>query len=77
MRPTTGPSSSSSTTARPRKPRAPFEPFAQPRGRGVLVGAGVSLSVCRRIVERRGGRIAMQVRADGATIVTVEIPIAP
>ncbi len=51
----------------------PFEPFAQPRGRGVLVGAGVSLSVCRRIVERRGGHIAMQVRADGATIVTVEL----
>jgi signal transduction histidine kinase len=52
----------------------PFEPFARPRGRGVLVGAGVSLSVCRRIVERRGGRIAMQVRGDGATIVTVELP---
>ena len=54
----------------------PFEPFAHPRGRGVLVGAGVSLSVCRRIVERRGGHIAMQVRADGATIVTVELPAA-
>jgi signal transduction histidine kinase len=54
-------------------PARPFEPFARPRGRGVLVGAGVSLSVCRRIVERRGGRIAMQVRADGATIVTVKL----
>jgi signal transduction histidine kinase len=54
----------------------PFEPFAPPRGRGVLVGAGVSLSVCRRIVERRGGHIAMQVRADGATIVTVALPAA-
>jgi signal transduction histidine kinase len=52
----------------------PFEPFAQPRGRGALVGAGVSLAVCHRIVERRGGRIAMEVRADGATIVTVELP---
>lgn len=57
----------------PHQPTRPFEPFAQPRGRGVLVGAGVSLSVCRRIVERRGGHIAMQVRADGATIVTVEL----
>jgi signal transduction histidine kinase len=54
----------------------PFEPFARPRGRGVLVGAGVSLSICRRIVERRGGRITMRVRADGATIVTVELPAA-
>jgi signal transduction histidine kinase len=61
----------------PAQAARPFEPFAPPRGRGVLVGAGVSLSVCRRIVERRGGRIAMRVRADGATIVTVEIPAAP
>ena len=76
-RPATGPSSSSSTTVRRLTPAArPFEPFAAPRGRGVLVGAGVSLSVCRRIVERRGGRIVMQVRADGATIVTVELPVA-
>ncbi|MES1192783.1 MAG: ATP-binding protein, partial [Solirubrobacterales bacterium] len=58
----------------PAEAARPFEPFARPRGRGVLVGAGVSLSVCRRIVERRGGHIAMQVRADGATIVTVELP---
>jgi signal transduction histidine kinase len=58
----------------PAEAARPFEPFAHPRGRGVLIGAGVSLSVCRRIVERRGGHIAMQVRADGATIVTVELP---
>lgn len=58
----------------PTEAARPFEPFAHPRGRGVLVGAGVSLSVGRRIVERRGGHIAMQVRADGATIVTVELP---
>jgi signal transduction histidine kinase len=51
-----------------------FAPFAAPRGRGALIGAGVSLSICRRIVERRGGKIAMEVRADGATIVTVELP---
>jgi two-component system NtrC family sensor kinase len=61
----------------PHQPTRPFAPFAPPRGRGVLIGAGVSLSVCRRLVERRGGRIAMAVRADGATIVTVEIPTAP
>jgi signal transduction histidine kinase len=59
----------------PAETARPFEPFARPRGRGVLVGAGVSLSVCRRIVERRGGLIAMQARADGATIVTVELPV--
>jgi signal transduction histidine kinase len=52
----------------------PFEPFALPRGRGPLVGAGVSLPVCRRLVERAGGRVGMEVRSDGATIVTVEVP---
>jgi signal transduction histidine kinase len=54
----------------------PFEPFAAPRGRGPLVGAGVSLPVCRRLVERVGGRIAMDVRSDGATVITVELPVA-
>lgn len=52
----------------------PFEPFARPRGRGPLVGAGVSLPLARRLVERAGGRISMEVRPDGATIVTVELP---
>jgi signal transduction histidine kinase len=55
----------------------PFEPFARPRGRGPLVGAGVSLPLARRFVERRGGRIAMEVRADGATIVTFELATTP
>jgi signal transduction histidine kinase len=55
----------------------PFEPFARPRGRGPLVGAGVSLPLSRRMIERRSGRIAMEVRTDGATIVTFELPVAP
>jgi signal transduction histidine kinase len=53
----------------------PFAPFARPRGRGPLVGAGVSLPVCRRLVERAGGEIGMVVRSDGATIITVELPV--
>jgi signal transduction histidine kinase len=55
-------------------PTHSFEPFARPRGRGPLVGAGISLPVCRRLVERAGGRIGMDVRSDGATIITVELP---
>jgi signal transduction histidine kinase len=55
----------------------PFEPFARPRGRGPLVGAGVSLPICRRLVTRVGGRVGMEVRSDGATIITVELPAAP
>lgn len=54
----------------------PFEPFARPRGRGPLVGAGISLPVCRRLVARLGGRIGMEVRSDGATIIAVELPAA-
>jgi signal transduction histidine kinase len=54
----------------------PFEPFTHPRGRGPLVGAGISLPVCRRLVERRGGRIGLELRADGASIVTFELPVA-
>jgi signal transduction histidine kinase len=54
-----------------------FEPFARPRGRGPLVGAGLSLPVTRRLVTRAGGRIGMDVRSDGATITTVELPAAP
>lgn len=54
----------------------PFAPFTSPRGRGPLVGAGISLPVARRLAERRGGRIAIELRADGATIVTLELPVA-
>jgi signal transduction histidine kinase len=57
-------------------PAGAFEPFARPRGRGPLVGAGVSLPVSRRLAERAGGSVAMAVRADGATVVTVNLPSA-
>src|SRR5699024_7121117 len=58
----------------PEQPAHAFAPFARPRGRGPLVGAGVSLPICRRLAERAGGTIGLSVRADGATIVTVELP---
>ncbi|MDX6728556.1 MAG: hypothetical protein QOK49_3361 [Baekduia sp.] len=53
---------------------APFASFAPPRGRGPLVGAGVSLPVCARIVQRRGGTVAHERRADGATVITLRLP---
>jgi signal transduction histidine kinase len=51
----------------------PFAPFAVPRGRGPLIGAGVSLPVCGRIVARHGGDIAMATRQDGSTLVTIRL----
>lgn len=54
----------------------PFQPFARPRGRGPLVGAGLSLPVCQRIAERRGGTIRVDVRDDATTLVTLWLPPA-
>ena len=52
----------------------PFAPFARARGRGPLVGAGVGLTVSRRLVELHGGTIALGRDADGATHVTFTLP---
>jgi signal transduction histidine kinase len=52
----------------------PFAPLARPRGRGPLVGAGVSLPVCRQIVARHGGSASLITRPDGATLVTLRLP---
>jgi signal transduction histidine kinase len=52
----------------------PFAPFAKARGRGPLVGAGVGLTVSRRIVERHGGTIALSQDDAGATAVTFTLP---
>ena len=51
-----------------------FAPFARARGRGPLVGAGVGLTVSRRLVERHGGTIALGQDADGTTLVTFTLP---
>ena len=52
----------------------PFAPFARARGRGPLVGAGVGLTVCRRIVEHLGGTIALEQDGDGATVTVFALP---
>jgi signal transduction histidine kinase len=52
----------------------PFAPFARARGRGPLVGAGVGLTVSRRLVELHGGTIALGRDADGTTHVTFTLP---
>ena len=52
----------------------PFAPFARARGRGPLVGAGVGLTVSRRLVELHGGTIALGQDAEGTTLVTFTLP---
>jgi signal transduction histidine kinase len=52
----------------------PFAPFAKARGRGPLVGAGVGLTVSRRIVERHGGTISLHQDDVGMTVVTFTLP---
>ena len=52
----------------------PFAPFARARGRGPLVGAGVGLTVSRRLVELHGGSIALGQDADGTTLVSFTLP---
>jgi signal transduction histidine kinase len=47
---------------------------SDPRGRGPLVGAGVSLLVSRNIVERRGGTLAVEQGEGGATAVRLTLP---
>jgi signal transduction histidine kinase len=52
----------------------PFAPFARARGRGPLVGAGVGLTVSRRLVELHGGTIGLDQEPDGTTLVTFTLP---
>jgi signal transduction histidine kinase len=50
----------------------PFAPFAKARGRGPLVGAGLSMTLCRRIAELHGGAIGIAA-SDAGTVVTVTL----
>jgi signal transduction histidine kinase len=52
----------------------PFAPFARGRGRGPLVGAGVGLTVSRRIVELHGGAITIDRDADGGAVSSFTLP---
>jgi signal transduction histidine kinase len=58
----------------PRDTADPLEPFGRPRGRGPMVGAGVSMVVCRLLVERRGGSIALT-PVDDAVVVSLRLPV--
>jgi light-regulated signal transduction histidine kinase (bacteriophytochrome) len=51
-----------------------FEPFSRGRGSGTLIGAGVGLAVCARIVERHGGAIAARPARGGGAEMVFSLP---
>ncbi len=55
---------------------AALEQLGHPRGRGPLVGAGLSLLIARRAAETAGGELALGVDASGHPLATVTLPAA-
>ena len=53
-----------------------FELFRRLHGPGELSGAGIGLTVCRRIVERHGGAIAIDTTATEGAAVVFTLPAA-
>ena len=51
-----------------------FRPFERLHGRGKYEGTGIGLSICKRIVERHGGTIAVQSETGRGTRFIVTLP---
>jgi signal transduction histidine kinase len=56
--------------------RDAFLPLAPPRGRGPLLGAGVGPLICRRVVERHGGRIWAEPGESAGMVIHFTLPRA-
>lgn len=50
-----------------------FEPFANPRGHG----SGLTLPVCRTIVEGHDGKLTVEVAPEGGAAFLIALPVAP
>lgn len=51
-----------------------FEPFKRLHSRDAFPGSGIGLAICRRLVERLGGRIWVEPQTRGTTFV-MELPV--
>jgi signal transduction histidine kinase len=54
-----------------------FQPFARFHRSAEYPGTGMGLALCRRVVERHGGTIALESRPGSGTTVTIALPVAP
>ena len=56
-----------------------FEPFYQvpARGRTAHDGSGLGLSICQQLIERHGGRIALESKVGEGTTISFWLPMAP
>jgi signal transduction histidine kinase len=52
-----------------------FDPFQRLRHSTVIAGAGLGLTVCRKLAEAQGGRVRAEHRDGGGTAFVLELPL--
>lgn len=52
-----------------------FKPFQRLHSQSEYTGTGIGLAVCKRIVERHGGTLAVESQPGGGSVFTVKLPV--